>query len=279
MAQSSWPFENIDTTETQFSLWARNIGEGVIKDAGEELEPFADGTGLVVKVKPGQALVRGHFYLSTAQTNVTIPAADLTNPRIDSVVLRLDPVANNILLAVAQGTAAAEPVAPTLTKTTAGIYELLIANVEVSPASAVIDAGDVSDERFIFERFDASILEAIEDLQTDVGQLQTDVALKQPLTPDVNAKTANYTLALADRGGVITANGTFTITVPGGVFAAGDRVDIVNIGTGVVDFDISGGLSLFARDDADAITAQYAAATVLFGSSTVAYLIGAIEEA
>jgi hypothetical protein len=188
-------------------------------------------------------------------------------------------VANSILLAVVQGTAAVTPVAPTLTKTTAGIYELLIANVEVTPASAVIDAGDVSDERFIFERFDAAILQDIEDLQTDVGQLQTDVALKQPLTPDVNAKTANYTLAIGDRGTVITANGTFTITVPGGVFAAGDRVDIVNIGTGTVDFDTSGGLDLFARESADAITEQYAAATVLFGSGAVAYLIGAVEEA
>jgi len=268
MAQSSWPFEGVDTTETQFSLWARNIGEGVIKDAEDELEPFADGTGLVVRVKAGQALVRGHFYLSTAQTNVTIPAADLTNPRIDSIVLRLDPVANNILLAVVQGTAAVTPVPPTLTKTTAGIYELLIANVEVSPATAVISAGDVSDERFIFETFTAELLQQIED----------QIAAKQPLTPDVNAKTANYTLALADRGNVITADGTFTITVPGGVFAAGDRVDIVNIGTGTVDFDTSGGLDLFARDSADAITEQYAAATVLFGSGTVAYLIGAVEE-
>jgi hypothetical protein len=58
MAQSSWPFENVDTSETQFSQWARNIGEGVRPDALNELEVYADSTGMQVKAKSGQAMVR-----------------------------------------------------------------------------------------------------------------------------------------------------------------------------------------------------------------------------
>ena len=42
MAQTSFPFESIDTSETQFSQWARNIGEGVRAGAGSELLPFGD---------------------------------------------------------------------------------------------------------------------------------------------------------------------------------------------------------------------------------------------
>jgi len=63
MAQSSWPFENIDTSETQYSQLMRNIGEGVKgSSAGTQLKPFGDSTGLNVKVPLGESLVRGHYY-------------------------------------------------------------------------------------------------------------------------------------------------------------------------------------------------------------------------
>lgn len=109
----------------------------------------------------------------------------------------------------------------------------------------------------------------------DVTDLQTTLDAKAPLTPSVNAKTANYTLTAGDKGEVITVTGTRTVTVPGNVFAAGDRVDVVNIGTGVVTFAGSG-LTINSKDGALTIDSQYAGATILFGSATVAYLIGAI---
>lgn len=101
------------------------------------------------------------------------------------------------------------------------------------------------------------------------------IAEKAPLTQAVEAKTGAYTLVAGDRGDIITANGTFTITVPGNVFAAGDRVDFINIGTGVITFAGSS-LTLNSKDSAVTIDSQYAGATILFGSATVAYLIGAI---
>ena len=110
---------------------------------------------------------------------------------------------------------------------------------------------------------------------SDVTSLQTTLDAKASLTPSVNAKTANYTLTAADKGEVITVTGTRTITGPGSVFSAGDRVDIVNIGTGVITISGSGA-TILSKDAAVTIDAQYAGATVLFGSPTVAYLIGAI---
>jgi hypothetical protein len=110
---------------------------------------------------------------------------------------------------------------------------------------------------------------------SDVTSLQTTLDAKASLTPSVNAKTASYTLTAADKGEVITVTGTRTITVPGSVFSAGDRVDIVNIGTGVITISGSGA-TILSKDAAVTIDAQYAGATVLFGSPTVAYLIGAI---
>lgn len=151
MAQTSWPFEGVDTTETQYSRLLRNIGQGVIGVPGDNnLLVFADSSGMSVKVKisgsVSQAIVRGHMYQSTAQETLTIQASE-ANPRIDSVVLTLDPGANSIVLQVVKGTAAVSPIAPTLSQTDTTTYQLLLANVAVAAGATTISAGDVSDLR------------------------------------------------------------------------------------------------------------------------------------
>ena len=155
MAQSSWPFQGVDTTETQYSRLLRHIAtngrSGVNGLPGDNnLKVFADSTGMNVKVQVSggnsQAVIRGHMYNSTAQETLAIAAAN-TNPRIDTVVLTLDPSANTILLAVVQGAAAASPSAPTLTQTDTATYQFPLANVLVAANATTIDAGAVTDRR------------------------------------------------------------------------------------------------------------------------------------
>jgi hypothetical protein len=104
--------------------------------------------------------------------------------------------------------------------------------------------------------------------------IQTQLDAKAPLTPAVNAKTGAYTLTADDRGELITCDGTFTITVPSATFSAGDRVDFVNIGTGVVTFAAGAGLTLNSVDDAVTIDTQWAGASVFFTSAPTAVLVG-----
>lgn len=146
MAQSSFPFENIDTTETQYSQLFRTLNSGVngSPDSGE-LEVDAAGAGLAVDIAAGQAMVRGHFYASTEVETRALTTADSTNDRIDTVVLRLDPVANTILLAVKTGVPDPAPVAPALVQTDGGVFEQPLANVLV-PANAGIP-GTITDRR------------------------------------------------------------------------------------------------------------------------------------
>ena len=103
--------------------------------------------------------------------------------------------------------------------------------------------------------------------------IQTQLDAKAPLTPAVNAKTANYTLTANDKGNFVTCDGTFTITIPSGVFSAGDRIDFVNIGTGVITFTGSG-VTVNSVDSAVTIDTQWAGATFFFTSPTSGVLIG-----
>ena len=147
MAQTSWPFENIDTTETQFSQWARNINEGIRQGSGSELVVGAPGGAMTVTVGTGQAMIRGHYYSSDAVETLTIAAADGSNPRIDSVVLELNPTANTVIVKVLTGTPAGSPTAPSLTQTESGIYQIRLANVLVGTGVLQIVSGNITDLR------------------------------------------------------------------------------------------------------------------------------------
>lgn len=250
MAQSSFPFESIDTSETQFSQWARNIGEGVKGSlAGTELKVTA-GTGLQVAVAAGQAMVRGHYYVSTASENLTIGAAHATNPRIDSIVLTLDPSANTIVLAVVAGTAASSPVAPTLTQTDAGVYQYQLATVLV-PATAT-SVSTITDTRtFLGSKSSADIATALSD------------------------KSANYTIQASDRNTYLTASAGITVTVAN-VLAKGESVNFIQTGASQVTFAAGSGVTLYSKDSLLKTAGQYAGATVVCAGSGVYYLIGAL---
>ncbi|MFD7259312.1 tail fiber domain-containing protein [Streptomyces sp. NPDC059874] len=146
MAQSSYPFDGQTTSETQYSQFFRELQDnGVCADPLQsDLKVTGDGSGMNVKVQAGKAIVRGHAYASTAVETLTIAAAD-ASPRTDRVILRLDPAANSIVLAVIKGTPGGG--IPTLAQSDTGTYEMALANVSVGASATTILAGDVTQQR------------------------------------------------------------------------------------------------------------------------------------
>lgn len=159
MAQRSFPFDagaGATISETDWQNMARRFRQtGVIEGSLSQLAVSADGSSLAVSVATGDAFVEGFFYRNDAALALTIAAANATNPRIDTVVVRLDRVANTAALAVVTGTPAASPVAPTLS-TADSLYELPLANVLVPAAAGVIVAGNVTDRRTLTRTFDSA---------------------------------------------------------------------------------------------------------------------------
>jgi len=144
MAQTSFPFEDIDTTETEFSQWARNIGWGVVAEStADALEVSAGSAGLNVDVEPGRCMVRGHYYVSTDVETLALAVADSSQDRVDTIVLELDPSLDSILLDVVTGTPGAGT--PALTQTDDAVYQLPLADVLV-PANSGIP-GTITDRR------------------------------------------------------------------------------------------------------------------------------------
>jgi hypothetical protein len=135
MAQTSFPFEDIDTSETQYSaLFSEFQDNAVAGDAAAGGLEVTTTSGLGLNVAAGFAIVRGFAYQNTSNEALTLGTAS-SQPRIDTVVLRLDPSANSILLAIKAGTPGASPTAPALTQTPGAVWEMALADVLV-PALA-----------------------------------------------------------------------------------------------------------------------------------------------
>lgn len=143
MTQSSFPFENLDTTETQFSKWANALGgSGII--AGAEVTA---GSGMSINVALGSAIVRGFYWESDATVNLAVSAAHASYQRKDYVVLDANQSANSVTLAVVAGTAdAGGGTLPTLTQN-ATRWQMPIGIITIPAAAISLTSGNVASNR------------------------------------------------------------------------------------------------------------------------------------
>ena len=99
----------------------------------------------------------------------------------------------------------------------------------------------------------------------------------------LNAQTGtSYTLAETDKDAVVTASNAsaITVTINNSVFAAGDRITVVQTGAGQVTFAAGAGVTIVstgATAAAPALRAQYSAATVIAQSASSFIIVGDVE--
>jgi hypothetical protein len=105
-----------------------------------------------------------------------------------------------------------------------------------------------------------------------------------PTTTDLTilAKTANYTLIASDVNDLITMSSasTTTLTVPNGVFTAGQQINVQRLGAGAVQIRSDGTTVLTstgATSTAPNLRAQYSAATIICTSSNNFTVIGDVS--
>ena len=99
------------------------------------------------------------------------------------------------------------------------------------------------------------------------------------LTLTLNPRTANYQLVAGDVNKLVTMSdaGTLTVTVPNGVFTAGQQVHVQRIGAGAVQIRNDGTTTLTstgATSGAPDLRAQYSACTIICTASNTFTVIG-----
>lgn len=141
------------TQVTWADYWKGIIPDGVVGGVANEMRVYANSTGLKVFVDTGACIVDNHRGVISSEKELTIAAAHASKPRIDIVVARVvygNENASKMELAVKKGTAATNPVAPSVTQVTGGTYEVKLAEVYVAANVVTITAENVTDFRNLF---------------------------------------------------------------------------------------------------------------------------------
>ena len=310
MAQTSWPFENIDTSETQYSALFSQFQETGVAGASDQTSTLevTTTTGLGLSLAAGFAIIRGFAYENTTPVALTVDAASPQN-RIDTVILRLDPIANSITALVKKGTPDASPSAPALTQVAGGVWEMALYNVSITTGTTALGPANLTDRRqFLggrvgywttgarptnprtsqlgynytlgkFEYWTGTAWDTTLPIDITIANGSiTDAMLAVPggryKQTTVNASTS-ISVGPSDLGRLIytSAATAVTITIQSGM-VSGDRIDIFQNGAGQITFAAGAGVNLASRGARLKTAGQYAGATVLCLGGNEYRLIG-----
>lgn len=159
---SNSKYDKVYSAKEMSKLFDGLILDGVYlssKDGDETNKQFVttalDTPAMKVKTAPGRAWFGGTYVILDTETEYTVNAADPTYSRIDALVIEIrttgstyDPGPNYTqrccLIRVVDGTPAENPVKPTMSQGTDGVYQYPIAYITVRKQTTTIEAYDVS---------------------------------------------------------------------------------------------------------------------------------------
>ena len=109
---------------------------------------------------------------------------------------------------------------------------------------------------------------------SQVTNLQTELDAKTPLIQPISStKTSGYLLEITDAGSLIRASGNINITIAPGSLIPGQRVDIVNVGTGTIGIE-GFEVTIISKDNNTNLSGTGSAASLLATTFFEAILIG-----
>lgn len=129
--------------------YKRIVSNGVFANPNgtpsNDFKVIADGT-MVLEIKAGEGIFDGKWATQDAPSHLTLPVADVTYPRIDSVMFRVDYINRRGVIILKHGTPAANPQPPILQRDE--MYkEYRFANIRVDANSTGVTQADVTDTR------------------------------------------------------------------------------------------------------------------------------------
>lgn len=159
----AYPFDSVVTEGTGgLPVFDRAVSSEVLRKVYTSLYtngviPYTDFgmcevrtvSGMKVSVDVGVVIISGAIKYFDQVTELTLDAANASNPRRDTVVAEFNASQSvrDITLKVVKGTPASVPQLPTLTRT-AEVYQIALANIYVGAGVTAITSNKISDARW-----------------------------------------------------------------------------------------------------------------------------------
>lgn len=121
------------------------ISNGVFPNPNTNLQVTAN-EDMTITIAPGYAWINGYMYSNTEDLKLRLEYADGSLNRIDRVVIRLDMINREIKIHVKKGEFSNSPAAKELQRDQ-DIYELGIADINITAGVLVIEQNNISDTR------------------------------------------------------------------------------------------------------------------------------------
>lgn len=110
------------------------------------LQVTAGNGDMTINVAPGYSNINGKVKYFENTKTLTLDTSDASLSRIDSIIIRRDDAARDFSIMVLKGSLATNPVAPSPVRANE-IYDIVIAQVLIEPATISITQADVTDTR------------------------------------------------------------------------------------------------------------------------------------
>ena len=141
-----WNSINADRTydADSFAEWLRKFFTTGVFNGEMQVTP---GAGMAVSVAPGYANLNGKVRFFDAAQSFALDPASGTYPRIDTIVVRSDSTNRVITTEYVKGAYSGNNPVPTAPVRTAGIYEIVLAQIYVGAGITAVIADDITDTR------------------------------------------------------------------------------------------------------------------------------------
>ena len=154
MALTCGFFNSIDgdrkyNAEQMNNPYRRIVSNGVFAmpdgSKSTDFQVIADGT-MTVKVNEGDGIFDGKWATSDVKLPITVPLADVTNPRIDSIAFRIDYDMRAGLIILKKGTPSANPTPPAMQRNNQAV-EYRLADIRVNANAKGLTQANITDTR------------------------------------------------------------------------------------------------------------------------------------
>jgi hypothetical protein len=140
-------YDRVYNAEDVTSYLDKIVGNGVFSNPSNSLQvKFIADSQLDVAVLAGQGWIEGHKVVNTSTLQIDLDAADPLLPRIDAIIMYLDLTNRTMGFTFKKGTPAANPTAPSMTRSP-NKKEYRLANVRVNAGATMISQSDITDTR------------------------------------------------------------------------------------------------------------------------------------
>ena len=153
------------------------VGNGVFANPSNNLQIVAS-EGMNVIVKSGEGRINGYWIINDTDYELTLEPADVILDRIDRIVMQLDINERVINIVYKTGTAASNPVAPTLIRNEY-IQEYSLARILVSKGATIITQASITDTRPLED--ECGLIATLGKMETDnyFIQMQSNIDFYQ----------------------------------------------------------------------------------------------------